>query len=57
MNDNNRFFINGENKSKWSNSREEISLKKSIAKNKGAQALILVDEYLFRRYKSLYLWP
>ena len=25
---------------------------KTIAKNKGAQALILVDEYLFRRYKS-----
>ena len=52
LNDNNRFFINGENKSKWSNSREEIRLKKSVAKDKGASGLILIDDYLFRRYKS-----
>ena len=52
LDENENYFINGNSKSKWSNSREEISLKKSIAKNKGAQALILVDEYLFRRYKS-----
>jgi len=52
LDENENYFINGNSKSKWSNSREEIGLKKSIAKNKGAQALILVDDYLFRRYKS-----
>ena len=52
LDENENYFINGKSKSKWSNSREEIGLKKSIAKNKGAQALILVDDYLFRRYKS-----
>ena len=52
LDENGNYFINGVNRSKWSNSREEISLKKSIAKNKGALALILVDDYLFRRNKS-----
>ena len=42
------YFINGNNKSKWSNSREEISLKKNVAKRKGALAMILVDESLHR---------
>ena len=49
---NENYFINGKDKSKWSNSREEISLKRSTAKNNGALALILIDDYLFRRYKS-----
>ena len=52
LDENKNYFINGNSKSKWSNSREEINVKKSVAKNKGAEALILVDEYLFRRYKS-----
>ena len=52
LDDNENYFINGKDKSKWSNSREEISLKRSTAKNNGALALILVDDYLYRRYKS-----
>ena len=52
LDDNKNYFINGKDKSKWSNSREEISLKRSTAKNNGALALILVDDYLYRRYKS-----
>ena len=44
LDENENYFINGKSKSKWSNSREEIGLKKSIAKNKGAQALLLVDD-------------
>ena len=49
LNDNEEYFINGTDKSKWSNSREEINLKKRVAKENGAIALILVDEYLHRR--------
>ena len=52
LDENENYFINGKDKSKWSNSREEISLKRSTAKNNGALALILVDDYLYRRYKS-----
>ena len=48
------YFINGNNKSKWSNSREEISLKKNVAKRKGALAMILVDESLHRKYRYRY---
>ncbi len=48
LNEENEYFINGNEKSKWSNRRMEIDLKKNIAKNKGALALIIVDEYLFR---------
>ena len=47
---NDEFFINGKQKSKWSNIRQEINLKSKIAKSKGALALIIVDEYLHRRY-------
>ena len=52
LDDNENYFINGKDKSKWSNSREEISLKRSTAKNNGALALIIIDDYLYRRYKS-----
>ena len=51
---NNEYFINGKEKSKWSNSREEINLKTNVAKNKGALALIIVDDYLHRRYSYRY---
>ena len=51
VDENKNFFINGNNKSKWSNSREEINLKKNVAKNKGALAIILTDESLHRKYK------
>ena len=51
---NNEYFINGKEKSKWSNSREEINLKANLAKNKGALAIIIVDEYLHRRYSYRY---
>ena len=47
---NNEYFINGKEKSKWSNIRQEINLKSETAKSKGALALIIVDEYLHRRY-------
>jgi len=52
LDENENYFINGKDKSKWSNSREEISLKRSTAKNNGALALIIIDDYLYRRYKS-----
>ena len=51
---NEEYFINGKEKSKWSNSREEINLKSKIAKSKGALALVIVDEYLHRRYTYRY---
>jgi len=51
---NEEYFINGKEKSKWSNSREEINLKSKIAKSKGALALVIVDEYLHRRYTFRY---
>ena len=51
---NDEYFINGKEKSKWSNVRQEINLKSQIAKRKGALALIIVDEYLHRRYSYSY---
>ena len=53
-NNNDEYFINGKEKSKWSNIRQEINLKSQIAKRKGALALIIVDEYLYRRYSYRY---
>jgi len=51
---NDEYFINGKEKSKWSNIRQEINLKSQTAKRKGALALIIVDEYLHRRYSYSY---
>tara|TARA_B100001287_G_scaffold262820_1_gene253121 strand:+ start:95 stop:1591 length:1497 start_codon:yes stop_codon:yes gene_type:complete len=53
--ENQNYLIGGKNRSKWSNSREEIRLKKSVARKKGALGLILIDNYLFRRYKYRHL--
>ena len=39
---NNEYFINGKEKSKWSNIRQEINLKSETAKSKGALALIIL---------------
>ena len=48
---NEEFFINGKQKSKWSNIRQEINLKSEIAKTKGALALIIVG--LIQKFLSL----
>lgn len=54
LNENDNYFLNGNKKSKWSNSREEISNKKNAAKKNGALGLILVDDYLYRKYGYRY---
>ena len=54
LNENDNYFLNGNKKSKWSNSREEIANKKHAAKKNGALGLILVDEYLYRKYGYRY---
>ena len=54
LNENDNYFLNGNKKSKWSNSREEIANKKHAAKKNGALGLILVDDYLYRKYGYRY---
>ena len=54
LNENDNYFLNGNKKSKWSNSREEIANKKNAAKKNGALGLILVDDYLYRKYGYRY---
>ena len=54
LDENQNYFINGNNKSKWSNAREEINLKKNAAKKRGALAMILADNFLFRKYEYRY---
>ena len=54
LNENDNYFLNGNKKSKWSNSREEIANKKNAAKKNGAIGLILVDDYLYRKYGYRY---
>ena len=44
--ENDDYFINGKNKSKWSILRQEIDNKKRVARSKGALALIIIDNYL-----------
>ena len=51
---NNDYFINGKNKSKWSILRQEIDNKKRVARKNGALALIVVDDYLHSRYSERY---
>ena len=50
-NANGDFFINGKKKSVWSNNREELRNKKAAAKNNGAKTLILLNDYLYNRYR------
>ena len=52
--ENDEYFINGKNKSKWSILRQEIDNKKRVARNKGALALIIIDNYLHGRYSERY---
>jgi len=54
VDDNEQYFINGKEKSKWSNTREEINLKANVAKNNGALALIIINDRLHRRYSYSY---
>ena len=55
LDENENYFLNGNIKSKWSNSREEIANKKKAAKKNGALGLILIDDYLFRKYSYRHL--
>ena len=55
LDDNGNYFLNGNIKSKWSNSRLEITNKKIAAKKNGALGLILVDEYQYREYTYRHL--
>ena len=48
------FFINGDQKSKWSNNREELNNKRGAAKKNGAKSLILLNDYLYNRYRYEY---
>ena len=52
--ENDEYFINGKNKSKWSILRQEIDNKKRVARSKGALALIIIDNYLHGRYSERY---
>ena len=52
--ENDDYFINGKNKSKWSILRQEIDNKKRVARSKGALALIIIDNYLHGRYSERY---
>ena len=54
LDNNNQYFINGKNKSKWSILRQEIDNKRKIARNNGALALIIIDDYLHSRYSDRY---
>ena len=51
---NEEYFINGKNRSKWSILRQEIDNKKSVARDNGALALIIIDNYLHSRYSGRY---
>ena len=48
------FIINGNKKSVWSNNREELRNKKAAAKKNGAKSLILLNDYLYNRYRYDY---
>jgi hypothetical protein len=48
-------IISGTKKnSKWSNGRQELSSKRDAAKEQGAKAFFLINEYLFKRYAPYY---
>ncbi len=51
---NGEYFINGEDKSKWSILRQEIDNKKRVARSNGALAIIIIDNYLHTRYSGRY---
>lgn len=53
-NDDGSFVINGQKKSEWSNNREELRNKKAAAKKNGAKSLILLNDYLYNRYRDDY---
>jgi Zn-dependent M28 family amino/carboxypeptidase len=54
-NDDGTYSISGTEKySKWSNGRQELSSKRDAARESGAKAFFLINEFLFTRYARYY---
>jgi len=54
-NEDGTYSVSGTKKiSKWSNGRQELSSKRDAAKEQGAKAFFLINDYLFKRYAPYY---